>query len=130
MFDWFAAQPPRPNEPVRDRPSIPLTDEEREAFNQLCRQVGRRRAARATPGWWGSGWARLALGVVLVAVGSVWCIAWLRASVVASFTGVVVQALGFALVFSSEPVRLRPDGSGAPLEASLPQPGAPRRQGR
>lgn len=130
MFDWFAAQPSRPNEPARDQPSIPLTEEERAAFTQLCGQVGVRRAARPAAPSWSSGWARLAVGVALVVIGSVWCIAWLRASVAASFIGVVVQAIGLGMVFGSDRVRPRPDGSVVPLAASLPQPGAPRHPGR
>lgn len=130
MFDWFAARPPQVGQPSLDQPSIPLTDDERHVFDALSRQLPLRpgvpaRLARLRR----SGGASLVVGALLVFAGGAWIIAWLPVSVVVAFGGVVVQAVGFATAVEAQ-VRLRRDGSVAPLEASPPRHDAPRRPGR
>lgn len=130
MFDWFAARAPRPEEPATDRPSIPLTSYEREAFAALSRELGRR--PRRTDGWLARLRTLPALpyGVVLALSGAVWCVAWLGVSVALSFLGVLLQGAGIALVIESRRVSQQRVGSVAPLAAAPPRPPAQRRRGR
>ena len=131
MFDWFAARPPRTEVPVRDRPSIPLTTDERAAFDELSRQAAadRNPVARVSA-WVGSigGWGGLPAGLALVVGGGLWCIAWLSTSVVLSFLGVLAQAAGLRLVIEAEPLSRRRAGSGAAPAASREQTSAHRRR--
>ena len=129
MFDWFAARPGHTGQRLPDQPTIPLTPDERQAFDALCRQLPARpgfrpRLARVRR----SAAATTAVGVLLVVGGGAWIIAWLSVSVAAAFVGVLVQALGFAAVAETQRIRLRPDGSAAPPEASLLQHDARRRR--
>ena len=131
MFDWLAARPGRTGQRLPDQPTIPLTPDEHQAFDALCRQLPAgtgfgsqlarvRRSAAATT----------AIGVLLVVGGGAWIIAWLSLSVAAAFVGVLVQALGFAAVAEAQGIRLRPDESAAPPEASPLQHDARRRRGQ
>lgn len=130
MFDWFAARPPSSEQPTRDRPSIPLTSDEREAFERLSRDIGPKGvsiASRRVP------WLvpfRLVPGLVLMVAGAAWSLGWLSANVPLSFLGVLVLAAGLAATIESQDLRLRPAGSVAPIEASLPQHGGPRHRGQ
>lgn len=128
MFHWFAARPPRSEQPTQDRPSIPLTPDEEEAFERLSREIGRTRASLSSLHW------AMPLGLVpaagLMVAGAVWSLAWLSVSVPLSFTGIIALAAGLAATIESQGLRLRPAESVAPIEASLPQPGGPGRRGR
>lgn len=131
MFDWFAARPPRAEVPPRDRPTIPLTTDERLEFEALCRQVqpGRGYAGRFNA-WIGSvgGWGGLPAGLALVLGGGLWCIAWLATSVPLSFLGVLTQAAGLRLVIDSQRLRLQQAGSVVQPSASREQTHAHRRR--
>jgi hypothetical protein len=133
MFDWSAPRPPRTEEPILDRPTIPLTAEERRTFESLSRQA---RAGRAPSGKLAAlvaragGWAGLPAGLVLVIGGGIWCLAWLTTSVVVSFLGVLVQAVGLGVVLDAERLRRRRAGSAARPAASRAQTHAHRRQDR
>jgi Flp pilus assembly protein TadB len=131
MFDWFAARPPRPEEPAGDRPTIPLTSDERAAFDSLSGQLERRRRApslSALSRWMGE-LGTLPAGLALVVAGGVWCIAWLTVSVLLSFAGVVIQAVGLWLVIDYQRLRTQRAGAAVPPEASQQQPHAQRRRG-
>lgn len=132
MLDWFAARPPRSEQPPRDRPSIPLTAGERAEFDALSRQLdGRGGAVSALSG--ASRWVRqlgtLPVGALLVVAGAVWCIAWLSTNVVVSFAGVIAQAAGLRLVIDFLRVRTERSAAAAPPEASRQQTSGQRRRG-
>jgi hypothetical protein len=107
MFDWFAARPGPGGGPI-DRPTVPLTPAEREAFERISStlQHQHRTRTRLAP------LARLPrlltalgllpVGLVVVVLGAVWTVAWLASSVPAAFLGVLVQAGGIWLVVSSQ----------------------------
>lgn len=107
MFDWFAARPGPGGGPM-DRPTVPLTPAEREAFERISStlQHQRRTRTRLAP------LARLPrlltalgllpLGIVVLVLGAVWTVAWLAASVPAAFLGVLAQAGGIWLVVRSQ----------------------------
>jgi hypothetical protein len=129
MFDWFAARPPRSGEPDQDRPTIPLTLDERVVFEELSRQAGSGRSRSRHLGAWWASIRGLVAGMTMVAAGGVWCVAWLATSVPVSFLGVLAQAFGMILGIESQRVRRSRAGSAAPLAASPAQPDARRRQG-
>lgn len=130
MFHWFAARPPSSEQPMGDRPSIPLTGDEREAFERLRREIGPERVSNAslTVPWLVP--LRLVPALVLMVAGAAWSLAWLSVNVPLSFLGVLVLAAGLAGTIESQGLRLRPAGSVAPIEASLPQHGGPRHRGQ
>lgn len=133
MFDWIAARPPRTEVPTRDRPSIPLTADERLVFESLCRQVepGRGGASRAFARLRSlAGSSGLPAGLAVAFAGGLWCIAWLPVSVPVSFLGVLAQAAGLRLVIDAPAVRRRPSGSVAAPAASREQTHAHRRRDR
>jgi Flp pilus assembly protein TadB len=131
MFDWFAARPPRSGESEQDRPTIPLTQDERMVFAELSRQAAARRSPVGSPrfGVWWASIRGVVAGAALVVAGGLWCLVWLTASVPVSFVGVLVQALGMILGLESRRLRRSRAGSAAPLAASPAQPDARRRQG-
>ena len=133
MFDWFAARPPRTEVTTRDRPSIPLTNDERLVFESLCRQVepqrgGAGRVLTRLRSLAGSG--GLLAGLALAVAGAVWCIAWLTVSVPLSFLGVLAQAAGLRLVIDSPAVRRHRSGSVPAPAASRESTHAHRRRDR
>lgn len=132
MLDWFAARPPRSEVPIRDRPSIPLTVEERAAFDSLSRQAaGSGPAGRLTAGIRSmGGLGGVPAGVALAVVGAAWCITWLAVSVPVSFVGVLVQAAGLGVLIDAVVVRRRRAGSAARPAASPEQTPAHRRRDR
>lgn len=108
MFDWFAARP-TPEGTAVDRPTVPLTPAERDAFESISEQIGGR--PRLTPRSlpvpaWRPSLASLPLGVLLVVAGMAWTVGLLPVSVPASFVGVLAQAAGIGMVIRSQWTRL------------------------
>jgi hypothetical protein len=131
MFHWFADRPPHSEQPMRDRPSIALTAEERQAFDSLSRELNGRSRVLSTGD--GSRWSSVPLalpfGILIVVASAAWTVAWLSVSVPVSFVGVLAMAAGMASIVEGQRFRLRPGGAAAPPAASPPQPHAPRRPG-
>lgn len=108
MFDRFAARP-TPEGTAVDRPTVPLTPAERDAFDRISEQIGGRSrlAPRSLPlPAWRPSLASLPLGILLLVAGMAWTVALLAVSVPASFVGVLAQAAGIAMVIRSRWMRL------------------------
>lgn len=111
MFDWFAARP-TPEGTAVDRPTVPLTPAERDAFHSISEQIaGRsrmdprllaRRAPSRTLASLRPSWSSLPLGIVLLVAGMAWTVGMLAVSVPASFAGVLAQAAGIGVVVRSQ----------------------------
>jgi hypothetical protein len=135
MFDWFAARPEPEGAPPVDRPSVPLTAAEREAFESISDHLddtapatARLRRLSFDPSW-----CTLPVGIVVLVAGMAWTILWLGTSVAVSFAGVVIQAVAAGIIVRSQRDRISAmtsgttgtgasDPAGHPLQHRGPRP--------